>query len=559
MSSPAASAPAPLIAVTERLRRATEVVLSVRRAYVLGGLVTVQWLAVLAFALTVRHNGWLFYSGGDQLWHYTDAYVLGHRLQPPSFVGYGWSMLLLPLTPFAGPNLVSALPAIVLFNTVVLLPIALLCIYGIAARIGGRLFGYWAAAAVDRAALPRNPVRRARVPPEVHRVDDSARRRADRDVGFPEHGRTPDLRVPVPAGARNRQPAHDGRGRLCGGVLDRDQAVERDLPLRPRHCCCCSTRWRTVLPFVLGLAPVLATLALWKYRGLGHLGAANEEPVRLASGVGDLLRRIHNPDANSWSHFYANVTALREHFWVARVLEWLPVAGAIALFARSRRGLLLVAPLVRDVPARSRAAISRRAWTTRASSGSCCPPFPRSSCWWRQSHCSSPASRAQPAPVPPTVLKGRRLLAAAAAAVAVFAIFPVVVIAAAKQVGDEAHMLDYGDTLVPVRDLGLKAMQEGDAVRLTWNDQHVSPAKIFYTVLRTNRPAGGVTCAHVTGASVDCRLEVDKLFPTRATSLTDSPGPGTWSYRVTVSANWLNDTQQGDAYVVSPPVVVTVP
>jgi hypothetical protein len=87
----------------------------------------------------------------------------------------------------------------------------------------------------------------------------------------------------------------------------------------------------------------------------------------------------------------------------------------------------------------------------------------------------------------------------------------------------------------------------------------VSPAKTFSTVLRTNRPAGGVTCAHVTGASVDCRLEVDNLFPTRATSLTDSPGPGTWSYRVTVSANWLNDTQQGDAYVVSPPVVVTVP
>ena len=120
--------------------------LSVRAAYVLGVLIAVQWLAVLAFALTVRHNGWLFYSGGDQLWHYTDAYVLGHRLQPPSFVGYGWSMLLLPVTYFTGPNLVSALPVIVLFNTLVLLPVALFCIYGIATRIGGRLFGYWAAA-----------------------------------------------------------------------------------------------------------------------------------------------------------------------------------------------------------------------------------------------------------------------------------------------------------------------------------------------------------------------------------------------------------------------------
>ena len=47
---------------------------------------------------------------------------------------------------FAGPNLVSRAPGIVLFNTLVLLPVALLCVYGIAARIAGRLFGYFAAA-----------------------------------------------------------------------------------------------------------------------------------------------------------------------------------------------------------------------------------------------------------------------------------------------------------------------------------------------------------------------------------------------------------------------------
>jgi hypothetical protein len=58
---------------------------------------------------------------------------------------------------------------------------------------------------------------------------------------------------------------------------------------------------------------------------------------------------------------------------------------------------------------------------------------------------------------------------------------------------------------------------------------------------------------------VDCRLIVDNSFPTRATSLIDSPGKGTWSYRVTVSANWLDDTRLGDVYVVSPPLAVTVP
>jgi hypothetical protein len=87
----------------------------------------------------------------------------------------------------------------------------------------------------------------------------------------------------------------------------------------------------------------------------------------------------------------------------------------------------------------------------------------------------------------------------------------------------------------------------------------VRSAKTFYTVLRTNRPNAGVTCAHFVQASVDCRLLVDNSFATRDTSLTDSPGKGTWSYRVAVSANWLDDTRLGDVYVVSPPLTVTVP
>ena len=127
-------------------RRWWSVATAVRPAYVLATLVGTQWLAVLVLAFTVRHNGWLYYAGGDQLWHYTGAYLMAHGHLPPTYVGYGWSILMLPVAALTGPNLVSALPVIVLFNTLVLLPIALVCVYGIAARIAGRLFGYWAAA-----------------------------------------------------------------------------------------------------------------------------------------------------------------------------------------------------------------------------------------------------------------------------------------------------------------------------------------------------------------------------------------------------------------------------
>jgi hypothetical protein len=78
-------------------------------------------------------------------------------------------------------------------------------------------------------------------------------------------------------------------------------------------------------------------------------------------------------------------------------------------------------------------------------------------------------------------------------------------------------------------------------------------------VLRSTGPGGGVTCAHVSDASVDCRLDVQNSIPTRSTSLVDHPGRGTWSYRVAVSANWLNNDRLGDVYVLSEPVAITVP
>ncbi len=51
-----------------------------------------------ASALTVRHNGWIYYQGGDQVWYYTTSWLLAHGQVPLTAVGYGWSVLLLPFT-----------------------------------------------------------------------------------------------------------------------------------------------------------------------------------------------------------------------------------------------------------------------------------------------------------------------------------------------------------------------------------------------------------------------------------------------------------------------------
>jgi hypothetical protein len=69
----------------------------------------------------------------------------------------------------------------------------------------------------------------------------------------------------------------------------------------------------------------------------------------------------------------------------------------------------------------------------------------------------------------------------------------------------------------------------------------------------------GVGCAGTLGnAANDCQLYMDSLAATREPEFVDHPGRGTWTYRIGVAANWLNDEHYGDVYIVSPPVTVTV-
>ena len=78
---------------------------------VLGAFALVQWAALAAVALRTVHDGWVYDTGS----------------RPSSGV-------------------VSALPAIVVGQTLVLLPLALWLVYAVADRLAGRVFAAWAAA-----------------------------------------------------------------------------------------------------------------------------------------------------------------------------------------------------------------------------------------------------------------------------------------------------------------------------------------------------------------------------------------------------------------------------
>jgi hypothetical protein len=519
----------------------------------------VQWLAVLALALTVKHNGWLYYAGGDQIWHYSGAYMLAHGHLAPAYVGYGWSVLLLPVALIAGPNLVSALPAMVLLNTLVLLPVALLCVYGIASRIAGRLFGYFTAALWI--ALPYLGI--LFVEPGYHqKYTELTLPQVLGLTSVPDFPATVALLVSAYFCLRALDSASWYMGAAAGLAAGYSIAIKpsNSIFLVAPALFLLVERRRALLWFGAGLAPALLTLALWKYRGLGELAAAPAEPVRVAGGVGDLLHRIHNPSLNSWEHLHQVLLGLREHFWVARVMEWLPLAGCVALFARSRRGALLVASwflvflLVKGtyVPASVEDASFFRIMM---------PSFPAYLILAASVVLLVPGVRARPQAQPQhsSPLAGRRLRVALAAAATVFVLFPLGIIAATPKLHDHGtQAVRVGDTLVPVSsDVDLRATVGSGGVRLNWRPQSAGTASVFYRVLRAAgyRARG---CAGTRGAD-DCFLYVDPIAATRTTSLVDRPGPGAWTYGIGVSANWLNDESLGDVYVVSRTVTVTVP
>jgi hypothetical protein len=79
-------------------------------------------------------------------------------------------------------------------------------------------------------------------------------------------------------------------------------------------------------------------------------------------------------------------------------------------------------------------------------------------------------------------------------------------------------------------------------------------------VFRTGDLGREVGCAGRLNNSADnCILSTQSIATTRATAFTDHPGTGTWSYRIGVAANWLDDPTLGDLYVISPPMTITLP
>ena len=559
MQAPEAAKPGFLPTLSEYGRRAADAAvqaisyLTSRPLVAIGALAVAQWLAILIFALTVRHNGWIFYQGGDQIWLVTTGWLLGQGELGPPEVGYGWPLLLAPLTWLTGPSFVDAMPWVIGFNVLVLGPLLLWALYELGSRIAGRAFGLLAAAVW--VVLPYAVIPLWRGDYHERYIEQflpgalGLTGLADYQsmvlllVGSVFFLRALQLRTPLEAVA----------GGLMVGFAIGMKPSNGLFVAAPIAAALVARNLRPLLPFALAIVPALLTLAVWKQRGFGSLPAFAAEETRLALGVVAAVPVVDRYVDLDWAHLHENADNLREYFWSARLLEWAPIAGTFAVARRSPPLAALLATWFGVF-----LVVKGTTVLSTVSSGSffrfLMPAFPAYfllgvsllllvPTLGRRLAVTWPA--ATPRPI------GRRLVVALGVCVAVV---PLAVVALVRPIDTPAKAIAVDTIVTPVDErIDVSVRADGESRIVTWSHPPAGSSDVFYRVYRTGRNGLEQKCLDHGGAA-ECSLEMVLLGTTRERRWRDgSPPPGV-RYRVGVAANSRNDITGGDVATLSPPV-----
>jgi len=536
-------------------------------AVALGAIVTVQILATAALFRSVNTNGWLTYQGGDQIWLVTSGWLLGRGEIGYALTSHGWPMLLAPLTWITGSSSVELLPLTTVLQVGVLGPIATLAVYDIGARLAGRLAGLWCAAGFVAAPF-------AAIPYFIQRYHDSwVDQFLPQALGLTQQADFPSVVAVLCSAALTVRALERGAyreailaGTFAGVALGLKPANVLFLG-GPAVAFLLARRVDHAALFALALGPSLVALTIWKARGLGQVPLFAQEELRLVLGAGEPVvgsvtswfDRTVNLNVDTWKQ---NMSNLREFSWSARVLQCLPLAGALAVARRSVpvAGLLLGWLLAYVV-------VKGAADVATVESGS----------YWRLVMPALPAFVILTAAIPllvPTVIRraGPRLASsggrrpgtrATVAVVAFLAVVPVAVLLLASIessvertegvfVSDEVLVKEIGVPADPsVVELTVVRAAAGN--ELTWSDS-TDRARTFYRVYRSSLARGfsDIVCQLQGGRR--CELRAETLVTTRERRFVDPDPPADAMYRIGVAANWLDDDEEGDVFAISQPV-----
>ena len=535
----------------------------------LAVVIAFQVLATVALFFSVNHNGWLTYQGGDQIWLVTSGWLLGKGMIGYALTGHGWPMLLAPLTWITGSSSVQLLPA------------------------DDSAPGWSARADCDARGLrhrrqARGSPRRRLVCRRIRRCavrrDPLFRTALSRLVGrpVPAPGARADAAGRLPVGRRSARLRGVHRPRAPCGCLPRGgarrdvrrrrvgaQARQRAVPRRATR----RLRARPPLgaPAAVrnALAPALLALTIWKSRGLGEVPLfAQSEAVRLAAGLGDPVLasatswfdRTVRLDPDTWRE---NMSNIREFTWSARVIQFLPLAGAVAVARRSvpAAGLMLTWLLgyvvikgAADVATVESGSFWRLvmpalpAFVLLDGGGPAARPHLRSTGSGRGSHPTPGAVRASTLPRPSSRSSPSSLSPSSC-----------------SRPSSTSSRIRTGLYVIPelvVDEIGVPADPDavsltvrrvGDANVLRWTDS-TTRARTFYRVYRSSLSRGFSEMVCEARGSDRCDLRAETLVTTRDHTFVDRDPPADAIYRIGVAANWLDDETRGDVVAISPPV-----
>jgi hypothetical protein len=556
------SARASAIAAARRGGRTIDALLE-RPRTVLGVLVAAQIAATIALGLIVEHNGWVWFQGGDQIVNTTTGWLAGQRILPPTEISYVWPLVQTPITWITGPTFLQAMPPIVVLQVLLLGPIALGCVYGVASHIGGRLLGYWAALLWVVAPF-------AVIPLFIDRYHEKwTEQFLPQALGLTAMPDFPSMVLVLVAALLVVRTLTDPRwtdALLAGLVAGAAGGLKPPNYLFVAGAVLAylvARQWRAGALFLVALAPSILVVAFWKDRGLGYIPALSLDEARLATGV-DLPGRgqFDRYVELDWDHWLQQMDDLREFFWSARLAQWAPLAGLLAVVRVHRT------PIAALLAGWLGAFILVKGFSDRADI--------QANTFWRLLMPAWPAYLLLFASIPLLVPRlatslGRRLETPAHSRIAprwvvvtavVTLLVPALATAASSQLeppSPPALVQEAGlSTILTPIDTGIRLEIAPGAAgnTLSWTVDGAWRANVFYRVYRADGTGADTLCVTAANVAWNCYLKGQPIATTRDLTFVDPSPPPRATYRVGVGTNWADDPEEGDVFAVSPAVEV---
>jgi hypothetical protein len=527
--------------------------------------VLAQWGAVALLAFSVERNGWLYYQGGDQTFFYTIAWIVSHGHLPVTGIGYAWSLVEAPVAAVAGPSFLNALPGIIAIQVVLLLPLGLVAFYGTAKRLLGPAMarlGVIAWVAAPYAVIPLFVTRY-----HTRWIDQTL----PQLLGLSGVGDFASMVVVLCAAYLLFRYLDDGgwesaalAGLVAGFAIGLKPSTSLFLA-GPAVALAIARRYRGAAAFAIGVAPAVLTLIVWKYRGLGTLPifSSSYGATELAAGaqsgfdhvaVIGIYKYVHL----DWHHLNQNLDSIREYFWSNRLVEWIPIAGAVGAFRRSGpKAAFLAAWLAAFVVVKGTA--STASVDTASFWRLLAPAWPAYLLLGLSLVALIPTvgGRGPVAPTAPVPHGFRRTLGVAAI---VLGLLPLGVAAALPRDSVNRAFRDDARNLYSPIDPSFRvdARATGTTVTLSWRGPASASVKPTYLILRlpsTGSPQDGWGCNQAPVPR--CAIHMTELGY-HPPPFVDRPGPGHWVYRVVQAGSYTGAADEGDPLVYSRPVTVTV-